>query len=274
MSYEDDIEKNEYILNLFFERTPDTVIEFKVPTSFREMIMHDADMVMKALPRRTSMEYDFKRKPFSVRDTSVQFVSVLSGEQKTYSHIAFSTVPWKNVAEFNAARKFRDDYWRKSARCMKTVSDYQALAELHDALKALGAKNARYMKGDNGALRRLKRDLCCAFKQGKAGFVHYESVSASNFAALLNIAGFFQLGLEVKRADVEYGAKAAFSENATPTTPDVLLILANIKKVFPHLDQSALLAAPLQDGTQLLPALKEACPFVVRLSKCSPIQPI
>jgi hypothetical protein len=266
ISHENTSEQNDYILNTFFGRTPATFIEFQVPTSFREMVLYDVDMVMKNSPRRISMEYDLKRKPYAAKETEVTIRSFISPkEQQVCRHVAFSTVPWKTISEFNAARKCRDDFWRKSPRCMKTAADFIAIAEHLDSLQALGTKKAKYMKRDNAPIARLRRDLCRAFKHGQAGLDAYQNLSAQEFADTLNKAGMNDFGTVVKRADVENGRKTPFAPNTTPATARVIAVLNALEQVFPLLDRAVLLAAPAQDGVQLLPALGRADPFIGRL---------
>lgn len=178
-----------------------------------------------------------------------------------YRHVAFSTVPWRNADEFNAARKCRDDYWKKSPRCIKSESDYAAFADHYDSLQALGTKKSKYLKKQQGPLNRLSRDLCRAFKQGEAGLVAaYQRLTANQFAKILNEAG-----LKVSRADVENGKRSAFQSSTTPPTAAVLEVLARLEEHLPELDRDCILSAPAQAGVLLMPALDRHCSFIERL---------
>lgn len=267
ISCEDDDERNYYILQTFFNRSAETVIELDIPTSFREIVEYDVDMVMKKTSRRVSMEYDLKRKPFAVGETQASIPDVYHPEKvDRYNHVAFSTVPWRNVSEFSAARRSRDDYWRKKARCIKTKSDYIDFADHYDSLQALGTKKARYLRKNKGPLKRLVRDLCRAFKQGEAGLENaYLMLTAREFAQILNDAGLRDFGINVTRSDVENGKRSAFQPAATPPTAEVLSILARLEALLPGLDRTALLSSPAQRGVQLLPAVDRRCPFIDRL---------
>ena len=252
---EQNFEYNDYILQTFFDRTASSTIEFTIPTSWREMVLYDVDMVMKLSPRRTSMEYDLKRKPYAVAELDVAIPSLAGGIGNIKRHVSFSTVPWKNFAEFNAARKSHDDLWKKSPRCMKTAEDFRAFAEHYDSLQALGTKNAKWMREKNGDLHRLKRDLCRAFKKGKAGLDRHRTLTAGQFSKILNQVGFEDLGIGVNRWDVENNAKSEFTPNTSPPTAAVLTILERLETLLPGIDQGELLSRPAQDGVQLTPAL-------------------
>ena len=54
---------NDFIVRLFFERTPNTSIPSVVFTSVQDMVEHDADLVEKTLTRSLNMEFDWKRRP-------------------------------------------------------------------------------------------------------------------------------------------------------------------------------------------------------------------
>src|SRR6185312_3976523 len=202
------------------------------------------------------MEYDLKRKPYAVGELDVAITTMAGSVGTTMRHISFSTVPWRSAEEFNAARKCRDDMWsKKSLRCTKTVEDFRRFAEHFDSLQALGTKNAKWMREKNGDVERLKRDLCRAFKKGKAGLERHRNLSASQFVKTLNQAGFEDLGIGVNRWDVENNAKSEFTPNTTPPTAAVLNILSRIETFLPGIEQEELLSRPAQQGVQLMPAL-------------------
>lgn len=263
IEYEDDEAKNQYILETFFNRTPLTSITLDIPTSFREIDEFDVDMVMKKMTRKVSMEFDFKRKPYAVRETVVVLPSQLDLKSTEHRHVSYSTEPWTNVAEFKAARKCRDDSWKKAPRCIKRMDDYIAYAEYFDTLLALGTKKSAYLKNADGPAKRLARDLCRAFKHGHAGLDSYQYLTANEFAEILNDAGLRKL--PVKRATVENGKRSDFEPESTPPTCEVLNILDRLQQALPQFDRSAILAAPAQEGVLLMPAVGRPCPFVGRL---------
>ncbi|TCS05890.1 hypothetical protein EV278_12835 [Caulobacter sp. BK020] len=80
--------RNEHVVQRFFDRAPDHVIQLEIFTGMRDMVEFDADLVTKAISRRLNMEFDWKRRPHAV------------GTCLTYGHVAFSTSPWDTVDEF------------------------------------------------------------------------------------------------------------------------------------------------------------------------------
>ena len=47
MEYREVDEQNDYMIKLFFERTPTTMVDIEVHTTMSDMIMHGADLVSK-----------------------------------------------------------------------------------------------------------------------------------------------------------------------------------------------------------------------------------
>ena len=55
--------ENEFIVNLFFNRTVDDVVRIAAKTGIRDMLDYDADLVEKNVEKSLNMEFDFKRRP-------------------------------------------------------------------------------------------------------------------------------------------------------------------------------------------------------------------
>ena len=71
--------RNDYIVDLFAKRKPDTIIPKTGGVGIREMIEHDADFVYKVTSKRLNMEFDWKRRPSAVWfDESMQHVALLN----------------------------------------------------------------------------------------------------------------------------------------------------------------------------------------------------
>ncbi len=251
-------EQNDHILRTFFGRTPQNPIEIDVHTSVREMIFYDADLVSKKLVRNVRMEYDMKRKPKAV---ALARVVDPSHPGDTVDHLAFSTDPWKDIETFRIVRKFWDDHWAKSPRCLKTIDDYVDFAEFFDMMRALPARDQKYMRQSKGSLMRLKRDICRAFKHGEAGLDQYQHLKAPEFASILNGCGMCEFGVEVKVSDVENGKRVEFKPNTTPNEAPVRKVLSRLKDAIPDLQVDLLVAPQSIDGINLLGAVNADCRF-------------
>lgn len=237
-------EQNDYIVETFLSRAGDTPIEMDVLTSMREMLLYDADLVTKSVEKNIPMEFDFKRRPCSVGEVSLRLPN-----GKEFKHVAFSTEPFDSVEEFRLTRDMWDGYRRSEEFCIRTVDEFRQFAEFVDRSRSLSDDKKKHMqKKDRDGLQRFRRDLCDAFKNGKAGFEGYRNGSNKEFAQLLNEAGFKDSPAFVEDHHVENGRKRKFEENATAPTRKVLVVMRALKKVFPELRENEFLGG-LPAGT-------------------------
>lgn len=250
------VEQNQYILEMFASRTSESTIEMDMFTSVREMVIYDADLVQKRQVRRSSMEFDFKRKPISA--VMAEFEVPRLGKVE---HLAFDTLPWNSLGEFNQVRKMRDHYWKTYRYCLKSLDDFADFAGFFDTMEQLGPQFGRYIRKVNGPLLRLRRDLCRAFKHGKAGLDRYQDLTAQQFADTLNDSGMDGFGVRTRRSDVENGRKSEFQPYTTPPTAQVLEVLQQLKERLPSLEASALLARIPPAGIDLSRARRNVTRF-------------
>ena len=224
-------EQNNWIVETFLKRTKATLIEMDVLTSMREMVLYDADLVTKKITRNLPMEYDFKRRP-----RAIGAVDVTLSSQHSYSHLAFSTEPYGSVEEFRLSRDLWDSYRRSQEFCLKTTLDFARFAEFVDRTRSLSEGKKGYLrKGDETGLQRFRRDLCDAFKNGKAGFEFYRHISNRRFAELLNeVARLKDSRAVVTVEHVENGKRRHFECNATVPTVQVLAAAQKLKSIFPR----------------------------------------
>lgn len=269
MEYREVDEQNDYMLKLFFGRTPKTMIDIEVHTTMADMIKHGADLVAKKSSKRASMEYDFKRCPKAVAMSAVTLPDGTAAE-----HVAFSTKPWRDISEFKMVRGMWESYWRSEGVCLKNVSVFADFAEFFEMMKSLQDGSKKYFrKADRYGLQRLRRDLSRAYKQGMAGFPKIPECTASEFAGILNSTRMLLLGVTTQVEDVENGKRAAFSPHSTPPTKEVQAVFRELRAHFPSVDQKAFLGSIAPDQVMLSPALTARCPFVERLIPRRPVGP-
>ncbi len=214
---ETDVQQNNEIIDLFFNRTPTSMILVGSLTGIRDIVEHDADLVPKEINKRLSMEYDWKRQPISAS---------FSDE---YNHIYFPTRPWKTVDQFKTVRELWDEYTKGSPKCIKTLNDFSAFADQIEC-KGLAPEKARYLRKENPDTHRLRQSLCKAWQHSEAGLVKDPKMTARQFAELLD-----SLGLPCKRSDVENGKKKPFQPNTCPPTDNVKSLLEQLKLKFPQI---------------------------------------
>lgn len=220
---ETDEQQNEEIVDLFFNRTPTSMILVETLTGVRDIVEHDADLVQKEINRRLSMEYDWKRQPIS------------ASLSKEYNHIQFNTRPWNNVVQFMKVRELWDEYTIGSPRCIKHVEDFKAFAD-HIDCKGLAPNKSKYLRRNEPDTNRLRQSLCEAWQHSKAGIIKEPTMTARQFAELL-----VSVGIPCNRANVENGKKKTFQPNSCPPTDNVKALLQRLVIHFPNIKTSEFL---------------------------------
>ncbi|USQ95883.1 hypothetical protein [Caulobacter sp. RL271] len=238
---------NEYIVNRFLERTPDDIIDLTVMTGVRDIMEFDADLVSKQLTRRLNMEFDWKRRPYAVGTAPV-------------GHVAFSTLPWESVAEFQAVRGYWEELRNSDPFCIKSLDDYNRFARHVLSKTSLDADARRYLKRSDPDIKRLRQCLGSAWRNSKAGLVWQQGgISNSAFAEILSLAG-----VPARRSDVENDGKKPFKPHRCPPTPPVKAALAHFRKSFPALDVDSLLSIS-DEMIDLTGASSQSCAMIARL---------
>ena len=210
------------------------------------------------------MDYDFKRCPHSAAMANV----ALQTTGRRFDHIVFSTRPWRDITEFKMIRSMWDDYRRGQKICLKTTDDFSEFAVFFDMMKSLPDGSKKYLRrSDKTGLQRLQRDLCRAFKHGKAGFPELSQLSARQFSEILNATSMTAHGVITEVSDVENGKRTKFTANTTPPTPEVSRALRELRVHFPSLETTSIVGTTAPDQVLLADALHTSCQFVDRLPK-------
>ena len=220
---ESDSQQNDEVIDLFFNRQPTSVIWVESLTGIRDIVEHDADLVPKEINKRLSMEFDWKRQPVNV------------AESVEYDHIYYATRPWENINQFRSVRELWDEYTKASPKCIKKLADFNDFADYIEC-RALAPDKSKYLRKKNPDVHRLRQMLCEAWHQSKAGLSKSKDMTANQFAEIL-----VNLGIPCKRTDVENGKKKSFEPNSCPPTENVKLLLKELKKHFPKLQESKFL---------------------------------
>lgn len=254
--YETDEDENEYIVELFFDRTPERVIELEgVLTGIRDIVENEADLVEKYVTKRLNMEFDWKRRPLGVG------VSPASG------HVVFSTQPWRTVEQFTKIRDAWDQYTSEEKVCVKDLEDFERFARYIETKAALPQEVRRYMRSD---LMRLRQMLCTAWHEEKAGFKPaHKKLRAHGFAQTLA-----SVGVPCTQTDVENARKRVYLPHFCSPTEAVKDALRKLKTVFKSLDVSEFLCVDTSPHSiSIKPTVKD-CPNVTRCSQSSLADPL
>lgn len=246
--FEDDVAQNAEIVRMFFSRTPESRIEVVAKTGVRDMVEHDADLVEKIFSKRLSMEFDWKRCPHAAVESS------------TYSHLAFSTRPWLTKEQFFSMRGFWSEYESNDPQCLRTrenLDDFSAYAE---ARSFMTTAKAKYFRKTNGAVSRLRLQLCRAYKNTAAGLKpKMNRLTDQKFADLL-----VSVGIPCTKADVENGKKRVFDPHSCPPTDQIKALLNTLREHLTSLDVDLF----LYDAADINPIYinpSTVCPFIQRV---------
>jgi hypothetical protein len=210
-------QQNQEIIDMFFNRKPDSMIYVISRTGIRDMIEHDADLVDKEIHKHLNMEYDWKRQPFNI-ETSTE-----------YNHVYFTTRPWLTVEQFERIRDLWDEYTKSDKKCIKNLDDFNLFSEYVEC-RSISNPSTKYLSKTNPDIKRLRQLLCSAWQSQNCGLSKSLIKTANDFATLLT-----QNGIPCTRANVENGRKRPFEPHTCPPTPTSKKILLDLKQHIPSL---------------------------------------
>ncbi len=245
---ESDASKNDYIVDLFFNRDPNKEIMVLSGVGLRDIMTFDADFVERKFFKRLGMEFDWKRAPYGVATDS------------SSGHLAFSSRPWDNVNQFILSRETWEEYVSKGFVCLKSENDFRKFADFADTRMLLDADSRRYLRKEAGDLCRLRQAICSAWKHGKAGIPSdMYPMTAFEFAEVLSSSG-----IKCNKSHVENGFKKEFYPMRVPKTSKVLDAIKKLCFHFPTIRADELLFA--KEGEDVFKLSSDAdCPFVGKI---------
>jgi len=224
----DEDQQNTKTVQLFLNRKPTDVVQYTVGMGLKEMVRGETDFVDKAVTKRLSMEYDWKRKPVTPKEITFRF------EGKHYSHVAFDTAPLDDKMEFDAVREAWELYTKKDRECIKTLKDIEDFQTFCLTKEHPNRKAKSYISKKEGDIKRLRRDLTRAFKHGKAGFDLVDGrigpITNKVFAQTLT-----DVGIPCKTTDVENAKKFDFVPHTSTGTARVRAALERLTAVYNEL---------------------------------------
>lgn len=233
-------DENEYVINQFLNRTPESVIQYRSAIGVKDMVRIDSDLLFLNIEKRLSMEFDWKRKPVSERDVEFNHAGT------RHKHLSFNTVPHKTHAEFEAYREAWEGFDKKPRRTLKSLRDFRDFETFQVSKSYPDKAITKYLKKKDGDLDRLASDLCCAFVHFQAGF---DAIRRNNmtYQQFCNIANDHGIPCSINKLD--YAKKRAFSPNTTPRTPAVMKAITSLRdSEFPRLEIDKILVAQDQQN--------------------------
>jgi hypothetical protein len=148
-------------------------------------------------------------------------------------HVALVGVPWNDLAECERARAIFSG-WRRE-RCLKTLGDFEDWEDhyqfslVRDRVSSSGVKGFGIRATDKGVADVLRRLFLRAYTQELCGLTR--TMTYGELADWLTAKGFKTTVDELKNAK-----RAAFVENAVPSTRRVLKLAAVLVEGFPSIE--------------------------------------
>jgi len=233
---------------MFFGRQPTDKLTVTLGLGIRDMYELGADFVDRHLEKVLSMEFDWKRRP-----KVPVMTDGLMADGRKYSHLQFQTAPWESIKQFQKTRQLWEQYNLSDRHCIKTVEDLEAFASFHESSLSTEGDAAKYLRKDQGDLKRLRQEVLIAWKLRKAGthelkphafgkkniFPTYK-LKAKELAEILND----EAGIPCTKTDVDNAAKKpVFTPHRVPNTQDVRIKLGLLKRnLFPKLEINEFIA--------------------------------
>jgi hypothetical protein len=235
-------EQNAEILKLFAGRKPSDRLDYTIGMGIRDMYIEGTDFVDKEVTKRLSMEFDWKRKPTAPYDADAP-----GGAFEDDRHLAFSSVPWRDVREFMRTREVWATFQQSNPLCLKTRDDFQKFATYAEGKAALTGKAGKYLSHENGTRTRVRQQIIIAQKFGRAGAHSHNSLTFGRSTILSDkkltaqqLADFFTeiVGLPTKKHDIdnERRNKNVFTPGLVPNNPVAMSMLLQVRDtLFPDL---------------------------------------
>jgi hypothetical protein len=150
---------NDWIIDLFLNRTAETTVRTSSLRSLRDMVEGDADLVPEESEESVNMEFDWKRELVDPHETVAC---------TTYgaSHFAANTRPWSTLADFERERALFDQWRAKRSGVLKTMADWESWTEYR---RSGDVSKQGVRRGRDGILDQVKRNFLRAYVNGLWG---------------------------------------------------------------------------------------------------------
>ena len=239
----DKSQQNDRIVKYFFEREPDTQVSMTLGIGIRDMWRGETDFVDKEVKKTLSMEFDWKRKPLNYGELKVRDFD---------PHLIFDTNPWDSEEQFFQIRSLWEEYNKKSRHVLKTMNDYDQFAEFVENKLSLDTISQKYLRTEDGGIKRLRQSLSIAWRHRKCGthinknksfglidIFPKKKLGKKEFAGLLN--DYLEIPCTFK--DVDNVRNKEFVPNQVPNTEETRNKLMEVKfHLFPELQIDQFLA--------------------------------
>jgi hypothetical protein len=210
-------EHNEYMVNLYLTRTPESKTVIQPFTSLREQWTNDADVVRGSLESRLNLEFDMKR----------ELHSPVLRSARGYEHLSCETRPWRTVEEGLAARA-RFDGWRVKHN-LKTLDDWDSWDENHGWAKFKTMSKSALRLPTEGLIELVRKIVVRAIARGEFGC----DKQGKTYKALAK--EMTALGYKTTETDFKNARRLALTPHCLPYSERVIQALNRLLKIQPSL---------------------------------------
>jgi hypothetical protein len=241
-------EQNQEILDLFANRKPDDVLHYSIGLGIRDMYEEGSDFVDKAVEKKLSMEFDWKRRPTNPKDADTT-----GSPLPCKSHLSFGTVPWDDVRQFNWIRDIWGQFRKSSPRCLKTVHDLKVFSDHYQNTTSLDSEAGKHLRREDGVMKRLRQQIAVAQGARAAGTHIHNGIPRDEFTIISEgkltaklLSRFLDdvIGIPCKQDDIANARRTkVFNPGQVPNTTEAREKLALLKAtLFPELKIDEFLA--------------------------------
>ena len=227
------LEQNNWIVDVFFERTPQSKYTIEVLTSLRDIWLNDCELTNYKLEKRISMEYDWKRMPTNPEMRSFE----------QWNHLYFDTKAWPDIESYVKCREMWKEYSTSVPICLKTVKDLKDFNDYRSFdIKGVGLKKSK----KNSIIKTAWRMFVRAYARSEWG------LDRSHFSYPQISEWLTKEGYPTKRTDLENGVRKTMvlKEHLIPKTDDVMKFVRVVKRKLPSFREDLLLSKDADPKTK------------------------
>jgi len=221
-------------------RKPDQKYTSREPLAFPVAHRKAADHRFRDTERAVNFEYDFKRQLVTPVRKVVSVPPIAEDEDLLIvQHLCCNTIPWRTVAEFNAARDLFEEWRHKHRGQLRTMDDWERWDQFQAGTSASRRGIRRSKDGVVGqALRIFRR----AYARRQWGLPGAEYKRAADF---LTAAGYPTKEQDFKNT---WRDESAIPEHVIPAdAPGVRELVDALLSIWPEFEWERLVLDPEPD---------------------------
>lgn len=217
--------ENAFMMNLYFNRTPQQKMRFSSLASPRKNYIHQMDTIRLIYDKKLNLEFDMKR-------CLVNAIAVNIGTNNDEKQGVFMlSIPWKDEEQFYNARAYFTD-WTQT-RLLKTVEDFADWNEFYLAKCSTKGRGVNVGKGRTEKVL-LNQFLRCYVRKSYGTELMTETYK--ELAERLTLLGYSTTETAIKNAKRR---NVKITTACVPDTPKVKELLKHLLTICPAFEYQA-----------------------------------